>query len=166
MLQLVSFRKQTVDPVIGVGQTSQADIVGSSLHEHGGELTRNHTVQQWQVLSNQLLLQTDRVRGNNNPAGCWRSVLATGHGQDGWNQVGQTLAGSRSRLNDQMSFVSQGVRNRIGHLQLLRSQLVTRHALGQASVRSKNLAWLQIGHSTPTAAADNPRRLTVSNGVS
>ena len=48
-------------------QPPQAEVVAPPLDQHGGELQRDHAVEQRQVLADQLLLQADRVRGDDDP---------------------------------------------------------------------------------------------------
>ena len=61
-LQLIVPSKQAVGPLVGQLQTPQADVVATPFDQHGGEFSRDHGVEQGQILADQLFLQTDRVR--------------------------------------------------------------------------------------------------------
>src|SRR4051812_4778944 len=48
----------------------QAQIVSPALYEDGGKLAGNHSVEQWQVFVNELLLQADCVRRDDDLRRC------------------------------------------------------------------------------------------------
>ena len=80
--QLVEFLgivEQAGGPAQGVIQSPQAEVIATAFDQHGGELQRHHAPQQRQVLLDQLLLEADRMRGNDHAGGrssepCWPAV--------------------------------------------------------------------------------------------
>ena len=69
----------------------------------------------------QLLLQADRVRGDDDAAARLAScrLVSAGGGQDGRHEVGEALADAGARLDDQVLAARDGVGHGLGHRQLL-----------------------------------------------
>ena len=61
--------KQRTHALGSVIHPASAEVITSALRQHGRELTRNHAVEKGKVFGKQLLLQTNRVRRNNNSLG-------------------------------------------------------------------------------------------------
>ena len=92
----------------------QAEVVAPALHEHGRELARDHRVEERQVLADELLLQADRVRGDDD---LWRraatpTLACLSSPPSGFclfrrrenrrHEIGEALADAGARLGHQM----------------------------------------------------------------
>ncbi len=140
-LQIVFAGKQAASSFTGQLQPPQADVVAAPLDQHGRELARNHRVEQWQILRDQLLLQTDRVGGDDDSKR-WRvRVARCGGGQDRRDQIGKTLADPGTRFDHRVSAVGQRGGHSVGHLQLLVAKLVVLQPRRDATSRPENVAW-------------------------
>ena len=102
-------------PLLGDAKTAQADVVAASLHQHRPELVRQHRLQERNVLANELFLQANRVRGDDDP-----EVLVGRGGEDGRHEIGEALAHARACFDEQMLPLHQRPRHGHGHLLLLR----------------------------------------------
>ena len=112
----------------------QAEIIPPPLHEHGRELARDHRVEERQILADELLLQADRVRRDDDLRPRRRRVaiaarrpalrLQLGRRQNRRHQVGKTLADAGPRLDHQMLLLADRPRDGLRHLELLRPMLV------------------------------------------
>ena len=121
-------------------QASQADVVAAAFDQHRAELARDHAVQQRQILVQQLLLQTYRVRGHDDPADGILVVLRVlfTDRQNRRDQVGKTLAHTRPRFGHQMMPAAQRRPNRLSHLQLLGAVFVVLQAGCDPAFRAQN----------------------------
>src|SRR5262249_23780341 len=62
------FREQHAHALLCHAQPAQADIVGTALDQDRAKGLRHHLLKKGNVLMDELLLQADRVGGNNDPA--------------------------------------------------------------------------------------------------
>ena len=141
LLELLVVAEQAGGPAQGVVQPPQAEVVAPPLDQHGRELQRNDAVQQRQVLLHQLLLQADRVGGDDHAAGrrSCRVVrrpasCSPAGGQDGRHEVGEALAHAGARLDHQMVPLADGPIDGLGHGELL-ARGVRSSAAGRRCVR-------------------------------
>ena len=101
----------------GLVEPAGAEVVLPALQHGVAELHRQHRRKHRQILLRELLLEVDRVGGDD-------GLLALGHGEkDRRDQVGQTLADARAGLDDEMPPALQRPGHFDGHLVLLRAEL-------------------------------------------
>ena len=88
----------------------QAEVVAPPFHQHGRELARDHAFEQRQVLADELFLQADRVRRDDDLRPGRRCVaiaarpalrLQFGRRQNRRHQIGKALADAGARLDHQ-----------------------------------------------------------------
>ena len=70
-------------------------------------------------------------------------VLMSGRGQNGWNQVGKTLAHAGSRLDGKVRFFGNGLRDGFGHFELLRAFFVLRQPFRNTALFAKDRDGIQ-----------------------
>ena len=122
----------------GPVQPPQADVVAPPFHQHRGKLHRHHAPQQGQVFLHQLLLQADRVSGDDDPPA--RLVLGRGGGsEDGRHQVREALAHAGAGLDDEVSGFLDGRRHGSGHGKLLAAVFVVLQPGGDAASRPQDV---------------------------
>ena len=121
----------------GRRQPAEADVVRASLGEHGGELDRHDRVQERDVLVDQLFLQADRVRADDDAAlvvffarAAFLPGLPVGGREDGGNEIRKALADSRAGFHDEMPALSDRPADGLGHLQLLGARFVPGQSRG------------------------------------
>ncbi len=156
LLEFLRLVEQAVHPLERILQPPQTEVIPPTLDQHGRKLQRNDAVQKRNVLLQQLLLQTDRMRRNDNPKRPFflspfsysrPSPLAplpfihllSRRGQNGGNQVGETLAHAGAGLDDQMVPFADRAIDRLGHCQLLGPLLVMREPGGNPPGRAQDL---------------------------
>ena len=143
--QALAAREREIEP-------PQAEIVAPAFHEHGGELARNHRVEQRQVLVDELLLQADRVRRDDDLRRTRRLELSASpvaepsllsfalrRRQNRRHKIRKALADARARFGHKMPLRRDRPRDRVRHLQLLRPMLVIRQPRRNAAIRAKNI---------------------------
>ena len=67
LLVLFFLAEQARGPAQGVFHPPQAEVIAPALDQHGGELGGHHAPQERDVFGEQLLLEADRVRGDDHP---------------------------------------------------------------------------------------------------
>ena len=125
----------------GVFHPPQAEVVVAALDQHGGKLDRHHAPQKRDVLGEQLLLETDGVRGDDHPPG--RRFLVAGlglfpGGQNGRHEVGEALAHPRSGLDHQVMAIFNSIGHGVGHGQLFVAMFVVGQPRGDAARRPED----------------------------
>ena len=75
-------RKQRCHALLGDAESPSAEIIAATLDECGPEIERQFSFEKRNILRDQLLLQRDRVRGDDN-----REVFSCGNRLHGWNQI-------------------------------------------------------------------------------
>ena len=109
--------KEVAGLLDGLVEAARAEVIAPAFEHGETELHRQDLLEHRQVLLRELLLQVDRVRGDDR-------LLLVGHGiQDRRHQVGQALADARAGLDRQVLAAGQGLRHRHGHFLLLRPEL-------------------------------------------
>ena len=86
---------------------------------------RHDLLQEGDVLVDELFLQADGVRGDDDLA-----FLAGGGGEDGGDEVGEGLADAGAGLDHEVVALGDGVGDGVGHVELLRPRLVARELPG------------------------------------
>ena len=105
-------------PLDGESESTLGQVVRPPLDEHRRELVGHHRSQKRKVLIHQLFLQTDGVRAHHD------LLLAMGQKLgDRREKVGETLAGSGTRLDEEPLVSGEGPFHRGRHLDLLGSRL-------------------------------------------
>ena len=143
LLVLFFLAEQARGPAQGVFHPPQAEVIAAALDQHGGELGRHHAPQQRDVLGEQLLLEADRVRGDDHPPG-GRFVIVVAafglfaRGQDGRHEIGEALAHAGAGLDDQVMAILDRVRHGVGHGQLFVAMFVVRQPCGDAARRPED----------------------------
>ena len=115
LLVLFFFAEQARGPAQGIFHPPQAEVIPPALDQHGGELGRHHAPQQRQVFGQQLLLEADRVRGDDHPPGRASSsppLRLFARRQNGRHEVGEALAHAGAGLDDQVMAILDRVRPR------------------------------------------------------
>ena len=88
-------------------------------------------MQERDVLADELLLQADGVRGDDDA-----SLGGGTGGLDRRHEIREALADAGARLDHQVPRAAQGVGDGVGHAQLLGPRLVIRQAPGDCAVRA------------------------------
>ena len=120
---------------------AQADVVGPPLDQDGRELLGHHGSQERDVLAKQLLLQRDRVRGDDD------LLLLLDGGQDRGHEVGKALAHAGAGLDDEMPRALDGPGHGLGHLELLVAEFVRGQPASHGAAGSKNRSGVQLRHA-------------------
>ena len=116
-------------------QPRRADVVRASFPEDRAEVARHfreHLPHDRDVLENELLLQIDRVGGDD------RLPVLLLRPEDRRDEIRERFPHARPRLDDEMPFLRQRLRHRDRHLLLLRPILEALR-LRQQAIRGKNL---------------------------
>ena len=120
--------EQAAGTVASRCETSFAQIITTPFHQHRREFARDDRIEKRQVFAEQLLLQTNGVRRDNDAAACCVVFVVL----DGWDvrgvqnsrdEVRETLTDAGASLGDKMVVALQGFGNCVGHFQLLRALL-------------------------------------------
>ena len=130
-------------------EPTQADVISPPLHQHGGKLARDHRVEQRQIFADELLLQTDGVRRDDDFRR-WRFIAALlaiaapfGFSLRGRknrrHEIGKAFSNSGTRLGDKMMLCRNRPGDRLGHLQLLRPLLIVRQPSRDAAPGAKDI---------------------------
>src|SRR5262249_42723154 len=78
-------------------EAALADIVASPLDQEGGEFLGHHALQERNVLADELFLQADGVRRDDDA-----TIGGRAGGLDGWDEVGEALADAGAGLDHEM----------------------------------------------------------------
>ena len=112
-------------------ESTKANVIAAAFGEDGRKFKRDDAVEKRDVFFNQLFLQTDRMRGNDNPP------LATVFGfliflkrEDRWNEIAKTFPDAGAGFDDQVLFLVDCSRNGVRHFELLFSLLVILKSFG------------------------------------
>jgi hypothetical protein len=148
-MQFLWLREQADRPLPCQVHPPQAEIVAPPLYEDGRELFGDHAAQQRQVFLQELLLEANRVRGDDDAAaglGFFRPkfgivvVLSrAGFGSrdagriggdvvDGRDEISKGFANARARFRHQVLAGCQRLLHGVGQGQLLRPVLIRRQA--------------------------------------
>ena len=114
-------------------QPPQAQIITPPFHQRRSQLGQNR-LEKWNVFANQLLLQTDRVRGDNH-----RRVLVFQRVQDGRHEVGEALTDAGTGFDHQMLLIADRAGDGRRHRHLLRPALEIRQPLSDLTAVTENL---------------------------
>ena len=117
----------------GTRQVMVADVVTPSLEQRDGDRNLQRIAHKWQVALEQLILKRLGPRGD--------QYLAAGE-QRG-NKIGESLARARPRLRNELPARFDGMRDRLGHRELLRSEAIRGKAPGKQAFRPED--YVQIG---------------------
>ena len=116
-MTLLLVGEEPILPLARQAQSTQAEVVAATLDQHRAELVGGHGAKQRDVLLEDLLLQTDRLRDHHH-------ALATLHdAPDRRDQVREALAHSRAGLHHQTTLALERLLDQLRHLQLLRTEL-------------------------------------------
>jgi len=80
----------------------------------GAELLRHDALQKGNILADELFLQADGVRRDDDAM-----ILVGDGGEDGRHEVGEGLAHASAGLDHEMLLVGEGIGNGVGHFELL-----------------------------------------------
>jgi hypothetical protein len=147
LVELLVVGEEAASPLHGHFLPTHAQVVTASLDQDGRELERNHAVEERQILADQLLLQADRVRGDDHAAmpvgllvvfversvlGLGRRLLAGG-GEDGRHEISKALSHAGARFDDQVMPRPQRIVDRPRHFELLVTLFVAGEPRGDAA---------------------------------
>ena len=93
------------------------------------------------ILAEQLLLERDRVRGDDD------LLLLLDGGQDRGHEVGEALAHSGAGLDDEMPRALDGPGHGLGHLELLAAEFIRGQPASHGAAGSKNRSGVQFRHA-------------------
>ena len=161
LLVVFLFAEQARGAAQGVLHPPQAEVVVPSLDEHGGELGGHHAPQERQVLGQQLLLEADRVGGDDHAAAARFRLVARrlfAGGQDGGHEVGEALADAGAALDDEVMAVGDGVGHRVGHGQLFVAVFVVRQPRGDAAAGPEDFSGSKHAFSVAGGGGRGKRR--------
>ena len=96
-------------------EPARAKIILPAFHERGLELDRENFFHDRDVLVQELLLQIDRVRRND------RLLLFLEREKNRGHEIGERFADAGAGFDDEMALLLQRLRDRRGHLLLLRA---------------------------------------------
>jgi len=151
LLQLLFVGVDCRCPLDGPFQSPQAEVVAPPLHQHGREFQREHGVEKRNVAPDQLLLQTDRVRGNDDPRPLGLFIrpgplhLRSGRRQDGGDEIRKALPDPGPCFDNEVRLIGNGLRDSFRHLQLLGALLVALQSLRNPPLRSENGSGVELG---------------------
>ena len=160
LLEFLLLEKGRLRPVDRGRHPPQADVVRPPLGQHERKLDRHHRLQERNVPREELLLQTDRVRRDDQRF--FRLVLQflfADHGQNGRNQIGETLADAGPRLDDQVRLLRDGPLDRGRHLELLRPVFIGPQPLGDPSFLAEHGCRVKGQNFPPKKCKKRERRL-------
>ena len=112
-------------------ETARTKVILPPLHQRGLELDRENFFHDRNVLVQELLLQVDRVRRDDRLLLFLEGEKRRGH------EVGERLAYAGAGFDDEMALLFQRLRDRRGHLLLLRA-IFEIPRLREQAVRCKN----------------------------
>ena len=115
-------------------QSPQRDVISSTLAQHGGELIRNHSVEQRHIFLEDLFLQRDRVRADDD------AFALLKNSSNCRNEVGKTLADSCASLNEQTAFRFNVRFNRFSHAHLFSARFVSVNPPSKWTFRAKKIS--------------------------
>ena len=144
LVELLIITEQAAAPRERQIEPPQAQVIPPTLHQHRRKLARDHRIEQRQVLADQLFLQADRVRRNNDPRRPAADRAAPSgrrlrRRQNRRHEISEALADARPRLGHQMLLLANRLRDRLRHRQLLRPMLVVRQPRGNAAIRAQDV---------------------------
>ena len=111
------------DPLLvdGLADAHPADVVAAALHEDGLRLLAEEALHHGYVLVDELPLQVDRRRGDDDPL-----FVPDGPGE-GWHEVGEGLADAGTGLGDEDAALVEGARDVARQADLALARLVVRY---------------------------------------
>ena len=138
-------------------ETPEADVVAPPLHQDRAELDRQHRVEKRDVLVDQLFLEGDRMRRDDDAgpfavalvvvievpavlagAGGFGVVLRLRGREDRGDEISKTLADAGSRLGEEMPPLGNGLRDGFGQFELLGPVLVGLESLCDLALRPQD----------------------------
>jgi len=140
LLELGLAREEAGRALQRVSHPPPAEVIAAPLDQHGGELQRDHAVEERDVLVDQLLLEADRVGGDDHSE--WGGVLFPGsrRGQDRRHQIGETLAHPGARLDHQVLRFTDRPAHGLGHGELLGAVFVVLQPGGDTAFRAEDFS--------------------------
>ena len=105
-------------------EAAEAEVVAAALHQHRAEVERQRLLEERQVLADELFLEADGVRRDDD----LQILLRRRH--DGRDEVREALADAGAGLDEQFLLVFDGSGDRLGHVELLRARLEAGVVLG------------------------------------
>ena len=140
---LVEERRLSIPCTLG---PAEGDVVAPALDEHGTELDGQHRLQERHILVDDLLLERDGVRGDDDPAFLVFVFLKLGDVLDRRQQIAEGFAHSGACFNDELVALLQRVGDGSDHLLLLGALLeVVAHSVGDRSIGAKDVREVE-GH--------------------
>ena len=135
LLEFFLLKKRRLGPVDRGRQSPQADVVGPPLGEYERKFDGEHRLQKGNVPREELLLQADGVRRNDERLArfCADFALA-GDGQDCRDEIRKAFPDARPRFHDEVRLLRDGALDRGRHFELLRPLFVRSKPLGNASL--------------------------------
>ena len=119
--------KEPVLALAGEPQASNGHVVPAPLDEHRAELVGDDRVQQRNVPLDELFLEVDRVRDDDD------ALVVVDDSLDGGNEIGERLPDAGARLHEQSPSPVERALDRRRHLQLLRPGLEPLEPAGDGS---------------------------------
>src|SRR5262245_52192555 len=125
---------QQIDTALqGHAQSPLAQIVAPALDEQRQKRLCDDALQKRNVLADELFLQADRVRGNDDAA-----ILVGQRCLDRRNEIGETFADAGARFDHEMPALGNSRRHRVGHFELLRPRFVIAQPLSDGTGSSQD----------------------------
>ena len=127
----------------GEFQSAQRDVVSAPLHQNRGELLGNHRIEKRDVLLDDLFLQADGVRADDDP------FAVIDDAADRGQKIAEALAHSGAGLHEKASASSERLRDRRRHVDLLRSGLIALQATSDRAFRGQDVDGIDRHQSHP-----------------
>jgi hypothetical protein len=132
LLKFLLLGKHAGRALLGVLQPALAQVVPPPFHQNRRELDGHDAAEKGNVLLEKLLLETDGMRRDHDPAprpvvrlGVGLGIgLGPGRGEDRRHEVGEALADPGPRLDDQMVPTGDRLGDRLGHGERLGAGLI------------------------------------------
>ncbi len=114
MIERAGLGEEGIAALVGDLEPAFADVVASPLDQQRREFFGHDALQERNVLADELFLQADRMRGDDDAA------LGGGTGGlDGGDEVREALADAGAGLDEEVAFPVDGGGDGLGHVELL-----------------------------------------------
>ena len=124
----------------GDAHAPQRHIVPAALAEDGGELVGDHRLEERHILVEDLLLERDRVRADDDPLAALEDAADRGH------EVGEALADAGTRLDEKAPLRLEVRLDRVGHAQLLGPRLEAADPASKRALWPEEVGGNEDGH--------------------
>ena len=126
-------REQRGHTLLGDAEAAAAEVIAPAFDEGRPEVEREFTLQKRNVFGDELFLQGDGVRGDDD-----RQIFPCGHGLDRRHQVRERLANARAGLDENFLTVGDRPRHGLGHVDLLRARFKPRQTPGDQAIGTEH----------------------------